>query len=114
MCAAGLGKAIEGGQGLLEVSRSFPVSGTPEGLGFLGTNIVRDAESHALFLLECNPRGDAWLMSSDTGRKIEGANGIIFAGQCGALQIAAGVLIRETRRRLGSRIFAQLGSEPVP
>jgi hypothetical protein len=80
----------------------------------LGTDIVRDAESHALFLLECNPRGDAWLMSSDTGRKIEDANGIIFAGQYGALQIAAGVLIRETRRRLSSRIFAQLGSEPVP
>ena len=62
----------------------------------LGTDIVRDADSGALFVLECNPRGDAWLISSVMGRMIEQANGLDFAGQFGALEIAAEVLARET------------------
>jgi hypothetical protein len=69
----------------------------------LGTDIVRDAELRTLYLLECNPRGDAWLLSSDMGRKIANANGLNFAGQYDAVQMAARVLISETRQRLGSR-----------
>lgn len=65
----------------------------------LGTDIVRDADNGELFVIECNPRGDAWLISSDMGRMIEQANGLDFAGQFGALELAAGVLIRETRTR---------------
>lgn len=65
----------------------------------LGTDIVRDADSGALFVLECNPRGDAWLISSVMGRMIEQANGLNFAGQFGALEIAAEVLARETALR---------------
>lgn len=62
----------------------------------LGTDIVRDADSGALYLIECNPRGDAWLISSVMGRLIEQANGLDFAAQFGALEIAAEALARET------------------
>jgi len=65
----------------------------------LGTDIVRDAETGELYVIECNPRGDAWLISSDMGRLIERANGLDFARQFGALEVATEVLIRETRSR---------------
>ena len=65
----------------------------------LGTDIARDADSGALYVLECNPRGDAWLMSSVMGRLIEQANGLNFASQFGALDIAAQTLAREARSR---------------
>ena len=65
----------------------------------LGTDIVRDADSGALYVIECNPRGDAWLISSVMGRLIEQANGLDFAAQFGALEVAAQALERETRRR---------------
>lgn len=65
----------------------------------LGTDIVRDADTGALYVIECNPRGDAWLISSVMGRMIERANGLDFAAQFGALDIAAETLARETRHR---------------
>jgi hypothetical protein len=65
----------------------------------LGTDIVRDADTGQLYVIECNPRGDAWLISSDMGRMIEQANGLDFAGQFGALEVAAQALIEETRAR---------------
>ena len=65
----------------------------------LGTDIVHDADTGKLYVIECNPRGDAWLTSSDMGRMIEAANGLDFAGQFGALDIAAETLVRETRAR---------------
>ena len=65
----------------------------------LGTDIVRDADSGELYVIECNPRGDAWLISSDMGRMIERANGLDFAGQFDALTIATDTLIREARAR---------------
>jgi hypothetical protein len=63
----------------------------------LGTDIVRDAETGELLVLETNPRGDAWLMSSDTGNSIQAANQIDFASQFDALGLAAKVLIDKTR-----------------
>jgi hypothetical protein len=65
----------------------------------LGTDIVRDADTGALYVIECNPRGDAWLISSVMGRMIERANALDFAAQFGALDIAAETLARETRHR---------------
>lgn len=38
-------------------------------------------------------------MSSDMGRMIERANGLDFAGQFGALDVAAQALLEETRLR---------------
>ena len=63
----------------------------------LGTDIIRDAETGELFVLETNPRGDTWYMSSATGRMIQDDNGVDFTSQFGALDIAAGVLIDRTR-----------------
>jgi hypothetical protein len=65
----------------------------------LGTDIVRDADTGELYVIECNPRGDAWLISSDMGRMIERANGLDFAAQFGALEVATRVLMTETRAR---------------
>ncbi len=65
----------------------------------LGTDIVRDADTGKLYVIECNPRGDAWLVSSDMGRMIEAANGLDFMGQFGALEVATQTLVRETRTR---------------
>jgi hypothetical protein len=65
----------------------------------LGTDIVRDADTGNLYVVECNPRGDAWLVSSDMGRMIEAANGLDFKGQFGALNVAIEVLLRESRSR---------------
>jgi len=82
-------------QDLIELARqahrAFP------GQPLLGTDIVRDADTGELFVIECNPRGDAWLISSVMGRMIEQANELDFAGQFGALEIATEALIRETR-----------------
>ena len=69
------------------------------GQPLLGTDIVRDADTGKLYVIECNPRGDAWLISSDMGRMIAKANGLDFAGQFGALDIATETLIRESRAR---------------
>ena len=69
------------------------------GQPLLGTDIVRDADTGKLYVIECNPRGDAWLISSDMGRMIETANGLDFKGQFGALEIATEALIKETRNR---------------
>jgi len=65
----------------------------------LGTDIVRDAESGELYVIECNPRGDAWLISSDMGRLIERANGLDFGAQFDALEVATEVLTAEARAR---------------
>lgn len=65
----------------------------------LGTDIVRDADSGELYVIECNPRGDAWLISSVMGRAIEQANGLNFSGQFDALKISAATLVRETLQR---------------
>lgn len=65
----------------------------------LGTDIVRDFDTGELWVIECNPRGDAWLISSDMGRLIERANGLEFAGQFDAIEVAAEVLMRETHVR---------------
>jgi hypothetical protein len=62
-----------------------------------GTDIVRDEETGELYVLETNPRGDAWLMSSDTGNSIQTDNQIDFSSQLDALGLAAKVLIDETR-----------------
>jgi hypothetical protein len=63
----------------------------------LGTDIVRDVESGELYVLETNPRGDAWLMSSATGNSIQADNHIDFTAQFDALTLAADHLINKTR-----------------
>ena len=62
----------------------------------LGTDIIRDADTGELFVLETNPRGDTWYMSSETGRMIQRDNDVDFMAQFGALDVAARVLADAT------------------
>jgi len=61
----------------------------------LGSDIVRDADTGELYVLEASPRGDAWYMSSDTGYEIQSANDIDLTKQFGALEIATEMLIEK-------------------
>ncbi len=63
----------------------------------LGPDVIRDAETGELFVLETNPRGDTWYMSSATGEMIQGDNGVDFMSQFNALDIASDVLVAKTR-----------------
>ena len=65
----------------------------------LGSDIVREAETGKYYVLECNPRGDAWLMSSVIGRDIQKIHGLDSVNQFGALDLATEVLIEAVRER---------------
>ncbi len=67
----------------------------------LGLDIVRDAETGDLFVLESHPQG-SWLFSGATGRKIQTDNRLDFKAQFDALAKAAGILARAAPR-LASR-----------
>jgi hypothetical protein len=69
--------------------RDFPV---------LSFDIIRDADTGRLYVLECHSYG-SWLFSSDIGLAGEAANKVDFKGQFDALGKAARVLARETLER---------------
>lgn len=66
----------------------------------LGFDIIREAATGALYVLESNPGGNTWEFSSGTGLETRalagGADGL--ENQLGAWKIAAKALIRATRR----------------
>lgn len=64
----------------------------------LGHDIVRDAETGELFVLESNTRGDVWLFSSGVGRDIQRRNGFDFYPQFDGLERAADALVAQVRR----------------
>ena len=66
-------------------------------LPLLGHDLVRDADTGEVFLLESNTRGDVWLISSGTGMLLQRQNGIDLAGQFGALSVAADALVSKVR-----------------
>jgi hypothetical protein len=65
----------------------------------MGCDIVREAETGKYYVLECNPRGDAWLISSHIGRDIQRIHGLDSPNQFGAITIATDALITATRER---------------
>lgn len=65
----------------------------------LGFDILRDAASGRLYVIEANTCGQLWHFSSPTGLSIQHDNHIDFAGQFNGLEVAARTLIDETRRR---------------
>lgn len=71
-------------------------------LPVLSFDIVRDADTGALYLLECHAHG-SWMFSADLGLGIETANGVDFRKQFDALETAARVLARETPLRAALR-----------
>lgn len=67
-------------------------------LPMLSFDIVRDAETGALHILECHAHG-SWMFAADIGLAIEAANKVDFRKQFDALDRAARILARETRLR---------------
>lgn len=67
----------------------------------LGFDILRDALSGKLYIIEANSCGHLWHFSSPAGLSIQRDNCIDFAAQFNGFDIAAKVLIEEARRRAG-------------
>jgi len=67
----------------------------------LGHDIVRDADTGELFVLESNTRGDVWLLSSGTGRSLQVTNGFDLYSQFDALEIATQALVDKVREVVG-------------
>ena len=61
-------------------------------------DILRDAETGELFLLELNPSGNSWMLCGVAGRNIQKQFGLNFYEQFGALDIIAETSIEATRR----------------
>lgn len=64
----------------------------------LGTDIIREAGTGRLYVLETNPYGDSWTLSSPTGRNMEKQFGLNFRAQFGALDIITEASIDVARR----------------
>jgi hypothetical protein len=62
----------------------------------LGFDIIRDADTGALFVLECHAHGTAWMFSSGMGRSIQAANRVDFESQYDGIEKAARILARVT------------------
>lgn len=65
----------------------------------LGMDIVREAATGLLFVLESNPFGQTWHLSSDTHASLRARTGLDldYHGQFGALGLVADELIRRVR-----------------
>jgi len=64
----------------------------------LGFDLLRDAESGQVSVIEANSGGNVWHLSSPAGIELQRAHGMDFAAQFGALDRAAEQLIEVTRR----------------
>lgn len=70
----------------------------------LGFDVIRDADSGRLYILECHSHGPNWAFSSDRGRGVQDKNGLDFVSQYDAFRKSAGILAAATRR-LAARRF---------
>jgi hypothetical protein len=70
-----------------------------EGIPLLGVDILRDAATGRLYVIEVNPGGRVWGFSSRRGRAMQAALGQPFDSQWNGLARAARILVEETRRR---------------
>jgi hypothetical protein len=71
---------------------------------FLGFDVIRDADSGKLYILECHPHGPSWLFSSLTGRGIQEKNGVDLVAQYDALRKCAEILAEATPRLAARRL----------
>ena len=55
----------------------------------LGIDIVREAPTGALYVMEVNPSGNSWLLTNPSGRQMQAEFGLDFYGQFGALDVIA-------------------------
>jgi hypothetical protein len=72
--------------------------GFPE-IGLLGVDILRDADSGKLYVVEVNSLGHVWLVSSRKGRLLQAQFGIDIDAEWGATRNAASVMAGEVRAR---------------
>ena len=54
-----------------------------------GIDIVREKATGALYLLEVNPGGQAWILTNDNGREMQAELGLDFYSQFNALDVIA-------------------------
>jgi hypothetical protein len=78
----------------------------------LGFDIIRDADTGALFILECHAHGTAWMFSSGMGLGIQTDNRINFESQYDGIEKAARILARVTPR-LAARRSPLPGGRPA-
>jgi hypothetical protein len=80
---------------------------------YLGMDLVRDAETREVWVLEANSGGAVWHLSSDLGIGLMREHGFDLYSQLGALDRAAEALVEATRTRA---LVAPLGrrSRPAP
>jgi hypothetical protein len=78
----------------------------------LGFDIVRDADTGALFVLECHAHGTAWMFSSGMGLGIQADNRINFESQYDGIEKAARILARVTPS-LAARRWPWPGERPA-
>lgn len=62
-------------------------------VGLLGVDVVRDAETGRVYVLETNPGGWTWHFASRTGLEVQEEFGLDLAGQFDGLRKAARVLV---------------------
>ena len=74
-------------------------------LPVLGVDVIREAATGQLFVLEVNPSGLTWSMSSDYGLALQRKHGIDLYSQFGALDVIADALIEATRREAESTLW---------
>jgi hypothetical protein len=60
-------------------------------------DVLREAATGKLYVLEANPGGNAWHLSSDHGRRFQANFKVDFYAQFDALSVAADALIDKTR-----------------
>jgi hypothetical protein len=85
----------------------------------LAFDIVRDAETHDAYVLECHSHGSGWSFSSKLGLELQADSGLKFESQFDAVEKTAQILAQVTprlaaRRALvscNSRRWADLGSD---
>jgi glutathione synthase/RimK-type ligase-like ATP-grasp enzyme len=64
----------------------------------LGVDVVRDANTGKLFVLETNPYGDSWTLTSGSGRSMEKQFGLDFHAQFDAINVITDTSIEMARR----------------
>ena len=67
-------------------------------LPVLGVDLLRDRPTGRLYVIEVNPTGQVWHLSSEIGRKQQREFDVDYYGQFGALDVIADALVDVTRR----------------
>jgi hypothetical protein len=64
----------------------------------LGVDVIRDARSGKMYVLETNPYGDSWTLTSGSGRNMEKQFGLDFHAQFNAISTITEASIEAARR----------------